>query len=118
VRHNAQGLDEEGYVEEEWFIRGRADALDPNGLLLQGSAPYATRFIVRRPVDGSRSSGSAFFDPLHMIREMPASWESASWLMRQGHVWVGVTVHNGSFGEKYGYVGGLNAVKTENPSHY
>lgn len=118
VRHNAQGLDEEGYVEEEWFIRGRADALDPNGLLLQGSAPYATRFIVRRPVDGSRSSGSAFFDPLHMIREMPASWESASWLMRQGHVWVGVTVHNGSFGEKYGYVGGLNAVKTDNPSHY
>ena len=116
--NSTRGLDEHGYVEEEWFIKGRADALDPNGLLLEGSAPYATRFIVRRPVEAGRSSGSVFFDPLHMIREMPASWDSASWLMREGHVWVGVTVHNGSFGEKYGYVGGLNAVKTENPSHY
>ena len=116
--HRTQDLVDQGYVEEEWFIEGRADALDPHGLLLAGSAPYTTRFIVRRPVDGRRSSGSVFFDPLHMIREMPASWDRAPWLMRGGHVWVGVSVHNGSFGEKYGYVGGVNALKEENPSHY
>jgi hypothetical protein len=118
VGRTTRDLDDQGYVEEEWFVEGRADALDPNGLHLASSAPYATRFIVRRPVDGSRSSGSVFFDPLHMIREMPASWDSAPWLMREGHVWVGVSVHNGSFGEKYGYVGGLEALKEENPSHY
>jgi hypothetical protein len=38
--------------------------------------------------------------------------------MREGHVWVGVTVHNGSFGEKYGYVGGLDSLKQEDPGHY
>lgn len=113
-----QDLEVQGYVQEEWFVEGLADAVDPNGLSLATAAPFATRFLVRRPVDGSRSSGSAFFDPLHMIREMPASWDSAAWLMHQGHVWVGVSVHNSSFGEKYGYVGGLDAVKNTDPSRY
>jgi alpha/beta hydrolase family protein len=111
-------LEEQDYVQEEWFINGRADAADPYGVVRASAAPFATRFLVRRPIDGSRSSGSVFFDPLHMIREMPASWDSAAWLMNRGHVWVGVSVHNGSFGRKYGYVGGLDAVKETDPSRY
>jgi hypothetical protein len=118
VTEGPKSLEGQGYVQEEWFIEGQADALDPTGLLLARAAPYATRFLVRRPIDGGRSSGSVFLDPLHMIREMPASWDSASWIMGAGHIWVGVSVHNSSFGEKYGYVGGLDAVKNEDPSHY
>jgi Alpha/beta hydrolase domain len=118
LRESPKSLDSQGYVQEEWFIEGEADALDPGGVLLTRAAPYATRFLVRRPIDRGRSSGSVFLDPLHMIREMPASWDSASWIMSAGHIWVGVSVHNSSFGEKYGYVGGLDAVKKEDPNHY
>jgi hypothetical protein len=107
-----------GYAQEEWFIDGRADAFDPNGVLLASAAPFSTRLLVRRPRGGTLSSGSVFFDPLHMIGEMPASWDSAAWLMDRGHTWVGVSVHNGTFGKKYGYVGGLDAVKQNDSDRY
>ncbi len=97
---------------------GVADAVDPCGSRIAVDVPYATRFIVRRPARAARASGSLFFDPLHMIGEMPASWDCADWLMRNGHVWVGVSVHNSSFGALYGFVGGLDAVKDRDPERY
>ncbi|HWF17588.1 MAG TPA: alpha/beta hydrolase domain-containing protein [Acidimicrobiales bacterium] len=107
-----------GYVEEEWFVEGAADAYDPDGACLDRDVAYSTRLVVRRPADFGRASGTAFFDPLHMIGEMPASWFASDWFMRQGHVWVGVSVHNSSFGEAYGFVGGIDALKERDPVRY
>src|SRR6266511_1534326 len=103
----AQDLDRQGYVEEEFFIEGSADAHDPDGVRIGVGLPYTTRFLVRRPAEPARASGTAFLDPLHMIGEMPASWSAGQWMMANGHTWVGVTVHNSSFGRKYGFAGGI-----------
>ncbi|HEY1653473.1 MAG TPA: alpha/beta hydrolase domain-containing protein, partial [Acidimicrobiales bacterium] len=111
-------LAERGYVEEEWFVEGASDAYDPDGVRIERDVAYATRFVVRRPADPGRASGTAFFDPLHMIGEMPASWFAADWFTRQGHVWVGASVHNSSFGASYGFIGGIDALKKRDPVRY
>ncbi|HWD55669.1 MAG TPA: alpha/beta hydrolase domain-containing protein [Acidimicrobiales bacterium] len=111
-------LAEHGYVEEEWFVEGAADAYDPDGVRIERDVAYATRLVLRRPADPGRASGTALFDPLHMIGEMPASWFAADWLVRQGHIWVGVSVHNSSFGASYGFVGGIDALKARDPERY
>lgn len=108
-----------GYLEEEWFVAGSADAFDPDGARIAGDVPYLTRFLLRRPVEGSLASGSLFLEPLHMIGEMPATWASVGdWMMRSGHAWVGVSVHNSSFGELYGFPGGIEALKQQDQERY
>ncbi len=107
-----------GYIEEEWFVTGASDAFDPDGVRIGSDVPYTTRFLVRRPSDPLRASGAAFLDPLHMIGEMPASWDMADWLMRNGHVWIGVSVHNSSFGSLYGFAGGIDALKEQDFDRY
>jgi hypothetical protein len=116
--HQRDELAARGYIEEEWFVTGASDAFDPDGIRIASDVPYTTRFLVRRPSDPVRSSGVAFLDPLHMIGEMPASWDVADWLMRNGHVWIGVSVHNSSFGRIYGFVGGIDALKEQDPERY
>jgi hypothetical protein len=115
---DAAELASRGYVEDEYFIVGATDAFDPDGVRLARDVAYTTRFVVRRPIDVTRASGSVFLDPLHMISEMPASWGAADWLMANGHVWVGVTVHNGSFGRLYGFAGGVSALQQADPERY
>jgi hypothetical protein len=114
----ATDLDRWGYVEEERFVEGVADAYDPDGVRIATDLPYRTRILVRRPANPSKASGTAFLDPLHMISEMPASWIASEWLMASGHTWIGVSVHNSSFGRLYGFSGGIEALKEQNPSRY
>jgi hypothetical protein len=114
----AASLASRGYVEEEYFISGSADAFDPDGVRLARDIAFKTRFLVRRPIDAERASGSLFLDPLHMINEMPASWSSADWLMANGHAWAGITVHNSSFGRLFGFDGGLAALQQADTDRY
>jgi hypothetical protein len=111
-------LDDFGYVEEEYFVDGATDAFDPDGARLATNVDFCTRVLVRRPRELARASGTAFLDPLHMINEMPASWSAAEWLMANGHTWVGVTVHNSSFGRSYAYTGGVGALQQADPARY
>ena len=87
-----------GYVEEEFFVAGRADVYDYDDAgvpqPVRRDVPYATRLIVRRPGDVSRASGvvhlellnpSAHFD---VAMTWPLAWPS---LVRAGHTWVGLT---------------------------
>lgn len=52
-----------GYVEEEYFLHGTADAFrhEADGTLsvLTKDVPYGTRIIVRRPKDDARSAVSS-----------------------------------------------------------
>ena len=87
-----------GYVEEEYFLDGRADAHDADGNLLAEAAPYVTRMLVRRPADPERFSGTVHLEPLHNLQENSPTWNvSRGFLTRRGHAWIGVTVSAGTF---------------------
>src|SRR4029077_17459119 len=47
------------YVEEEWLLEGTADAVDPDGTVLEADAPYVTRMLGRHPRDPPEFSGAA-----------------------------------------------------------
>lgn len=92
----AQGADllkSYAYVEEEFFIRGAANAVGLDGEIVAEAAPYVTRIIVRRPADLSRMSGRAIIEPFHISFELPAGFGLVGeHALRSGDVWVGVTV--------------------------
>ena len=88
-----------GYVEEEWLLEGTADAVDPDGTVLEADAPYVTRVLVRRPGDPAWFSGAVFVEPFHNLNEDTPAWTSEHrYLIRNGHAWVGLTVNSGTFG--------------------
>ena len=88
-----------GYVEEEWFLAGTADAVDPDGMVLDADAPYTTRVLVRRPAATHDFSGAVFVEPFHNLNEDTPAWTSEyRHLVRNGHAWVGLTVNSGTFG--------------------
>jgi hypothetical protein len=90
-------LDTFGYVEEEFFVSGAANAYNWDsgvGLSVLGGSPYSTRVLVRRPADGQRFSGNVIVELPNTARRYDAAFVwSLSWehLVREGDVWVGVT---------------------------
>lgn len=62
----AAGLEDFGYVEEEFFVSGSARSFDPEGelgddgrwtLTERDEQPFTTRILVKRPADASDASG-------------------------------------------------------------
>lgn len=74
-----------GYVEEEYFLHGTADAYrrDPSGTLavLAKDIPYGTRIIVRRPKDPAKFSGVVHFEPIH-----PSQGGTSHWVAMSGYM--------------------------------
>lgn len=103
-----------GYVEEEFFVTGRARAFEPEGTLTDdgrwtltetGDAPFTTRILVKRPAEAENASGvvvvewnnvSAGFD------STPDWTYSSAELLRAGHVHVGVSAQKGGVDEASG----------------
>ncbi|HWY63430.1 MAG TPA: alpha/beta hydrolase domain-containing protein [Rhizomicrobium sp.] len=87
-----------GYVEEEYFIRGAASIYDTpdgkTGTVRQSGIPYLTRIVVRRPADPRRFNGTAIVEWDNVSNYFDAEnvwfydWED---MMRSGYVWVGVS---------------------------
>jgi hypothetical protein len=94
----ARDLSKDGYVEEEYFIRGRANVYDwpALGKLIRfAQGPYTTRILVRRPLDPTRFSGTVIVEALNPSLRYDAAvmWmESQSYFIRSGDAYVGVTV--------------------------
>jgi hypothetical protein len=96
-------LDFYGYVEEEYFIAGRARSYVNDGPITENGewsitpreeAPYITRVVVRRPADPAAFNGTVVFEWLNVT----AGYDNdPGWLLvdqeylRQGSVWVGVS---------------------------
>jgi hypothetical protein len=61
-----------GYVEEEFFIQGKANRYNTpalqTGTVIDGDHPYTTRIVVRRPADPKRFNGTAL---VAMQQEVP-----------------------------------------------
>lgn len=101
-----------GYVEEEYLASGTATSYRPEGELTpdgrwtfvpDGSAPYRTRVVVRRPAVAHDASGTVLVEWLNVSGGVDANpdWGSLEEeITRRGHVWVGVSA------QRIGVIGG------------
>ena len=95
----------DGYVEEEWFLRGdaRAYAAVAGSSLAgdgrwsvehAGAQPFVTRLLVRRPADRDRFDGTVVLEWLNVsggIDLDPVWAQSHAEILRAGNIWVGVS---------------------------
>jgi hypothetical protein len=90
-----------GYAESELLVRGYASVYDwaapDSGELVvrHANQPYATRMLVRRPLDAGKFSGRVIVELLNPSGQYdfaPLWGFSFAHFMRRGDVWVGVTV--------------------------
>jgi hypothetical protein len=90
-----------GYVEQEFFIRGTANRYTTpslaTGSVIDSGHPYLTRIIVRRPADPKRFNGTVLIEWLNVTNGFDADnlwffdWEH---VLRGGYAWVGVSAQN------------------------
>lgn len=92
-----ENLAASGYVEEEYFVSGKANVYDwqPTGAtVLTPDAPYTTRVLVRRPKTAGKFSGRVvveMMNPTNLI-DLNIGWAiHRDQLMRSGDAWVGLT---------------------------
>lgn len=114
------GLDP-SYVEHEFVAAGNAVSYRAVGELTSDgrwtfepdvAADYRTRIAVRRPVDVSTASGVVVVEWLNVsggVDADPDFTTLADEIIRQGHVWVGVSA------QRIGVEGGPVAVKVDTP---
>ena len=91
-----------GYVEKEYLVTGlaglyewNAPGVSPAARLRSDNHPYATRMLVRRPVDRNRFSGRVIvelFSAAGGFDTAPLWGLSSAHFLRSGDVWVGLTV--------------------------
>ena len=73
-------LPKAGYIEEEFFVTGRANVYDWSGdgqvIVKTPNAPYTTRILVRRPDDVGRFSGNVIVEIVNSARryDFPFAW--------------------------------------------
>ena len=96
-------LDAAGFVQHEYVAAGTAvsyraaEPLTGDGrwsFAEDGSAPYRTRILVRRPADPKEFSGTVVLEWLNVSGGLDGNpdWTSlAAEITRQGHAWVGVS---------------------------
>jgi hypothetical protein len=91
-------LSKDGYIEEEYFVSGRANVYEwpaLNQLVSFAQGTYTTRILVRRPRDRARFSGTVMVEALNpsLRYDAPVMWmESQNYIIHSGHAYVGVTV--------------------------
>ena len=109
-----------GYTQEEFFASGTATAytapspLSPDGkwtAIPTSTAPYKTRFIVRRPTDPARFNGTVVVEWLNVtVVEAAPDWSyTGKSIIDDGAAWVGVSV------QALGVVGGASLLQTGDP---
>ena len=91
-------LRDDDYVEEEYLVDGTANVYDwlPDGSLNSiADGPYESRILVRRPVRRSHFSGNVVVEMLNptSLHDLDIVWAAAQeHFIRNGDIWVGVTV--------------------------
>src|SRR5678816_3589059 len=97
-----------GYVEEEFYMKGMANAYDapantpatpPSTLanVVTPNIPYTTRITVRRPVDPARFNGTVLVEWFNVTDNFDGEyfWVQAQQdIVRQGYAYIGVSAQN------------------------
>jgi Alpha/beta hydrolase domain len=80
-----------GYVEEEFYLSGAADAYTTAGVRIAEDVPYRTRVIVRRPTRQAAFNGTVLTEWQNVTAgyDLDALWSSR--LVRAGYTWIGVS---------------------------
>jgi hypothetical protein len=90
---NALDLDKYGYVEEEYYLSGKAAVRDASGAVVLADAPYTTRILVRKPRLARRFSGNVVVTPFNWDRESAREWGFTKHaLARRGDAFAGLTL--------------------------
>ena len=96
-------LPKAGYVEEEFFVSGRANiydwAADGGVTVKTPNAPYTTRILLRRPSDPRRFSGNVIIEVPNSARgyDFNFAWGvSHDYFMENGDVFVVLTMAQGN----------------------
>ena len=80
-----------GYVEEEYYLSGHADAYSTAGAKTGTDVAYRTRLIVRRPVSQDDFNGTVLVEWQNVTAgyDLDALWNPRH--LREGYVWIGVS---------------------------
>lgn len=105
-----------GYVEEEYFVQGKANRYriaDPmrDAQPIDAGHPYVTRVLVRRPLNPARFNGTVMVEWLNVSLDQDIDFvfgATRELLLRDGYAWVGVSVQRN----------GVDALKKWNPARY
>ena len=112
-------VDDFGYMEEEFFIEGTANAyLTPpltTGTIVSSGHPYVSRIVVRRPAKAQRFNGTVILEWLNVTTGMDVdSWlaGNAEHYMREGYAWIGVSA------QRDGIHAPFTGLRDWNPARY
>jgi Alpha/beta hydrolase domain len=99
---NAIDLAAAGYVEEEYYLSGKAAVRDAKGTVVLAGQPYISRILIRKPKTAAKFSGTVIVTPFNWDKESAREWGyTKQYLLRHGDVFVG-----------------LSAVRFEEPGFY
>ncbi|HVY90698.1 MAG TPA: alpha/beta hydrolase domain-containing protein [Hyphomonadaceae bacterium] len=90
-------LAKEGYVEEEFFVSGKANIYDwpaTGAVVKTPDAPYTTRVLVRRPISRSKFSGRVLVEMMNPsnLFDLNIGWAiQHEEILRSGDAWVAFT---------------------------
>lgn len=129
---STDGLDDAGYVEEEFFVRGTATSYEPAGDLADdgrwtlteaAEADYATRILVKRPADPDEASGVVVveWNNVSVGSDSTPDWTfTRSEILRTGAVHVAVSAQEAGVDLARGGIGGGggNPLTQANPQRY
>lgn len=107
---------EHGYMEQELFLSGEATRYritNPmaDATLIDSGYPYATRLLVRRPVNPARFNGTVIVEWLNVSLDQDIDFvfgATRELVVRDGYAWIGVSVQRN----------GIEALKRWNPERY
>jgi len=108
-------LGKQSYVEEEFFIEGKASsyATPPGqtGSVKDANHPFKTRIVVRRPKSAAKFNGSVVVEWYNVSQGHDGEYDwfqSAEHMVRAGYVWAGVSTQRV----------GVNSLKEWSPARY
>lgn len=119
-----------GYVEEEFFLSGKATSYSSDKELTEdgfweaapdSSAPYTTRIVVRRPTAAAGFDGTVVVEWFNVSSGMDAApdWTFMhNQIVRAGSVWVGVSAQEVGIEGSGNSMGAMFALKNADPVRY
>jgi hypothetical protein len=122
-------LSELGYLEEEYFVSGLAQAYASVGegkgdrqwlLSPVDRSEFRTRFVVRRPLDPSRFNGTVIVEWLNVSggTDVEPDWALMHrHIIREGFAWVGASAQKAGI-DGGGLIEGQNHIKVLDPDRY
>jgi hypothetical protein len=98
-----------GYVEQEFYLSGKADGWSTDGTQVATDIPYTTRIVVRRPVNPARFNGTALVEWQNVTAgyDLDALWNGEA-ITRAGYAWIGVSAQRV----------GVNQLRAWSPTRY